>query len=130
MFLLFKKMKVFTHNLLTCNSKSCSLRYPLKIIPIKINKVETEFNDELTKRFIKKVDFSGLASALKDLNLNSKYDFSSLTQEDYEKNDFLEELHHVLFEILVVDGILECNGCGIKYPVNNGIADFVTNEEK
>ena len=123
-------MKIFTHNLLTCNNKSCTIRYPLKIIPIKTNQVQTEFNEELTKRFIKKIDFSGLASALKDINFNTKLDFSSLTQEDYEKNEVIQELHHILFETLIVDGILECNGCGIKYPINNGIADFVINDDK
>lgn len=123
-------MKLFTHNLLMCNSKSCKVNnYPLRIVPQKVDSLSVEFNEEQIKKFIKKVDFSGLMQGIKDLNLKEvKYDFSTLAAEDFEKEDVLQNLHGVLFEYVLVDGYMQCAGCGLKYPVNNGIADMVLNE--
>ena len=122
-------MKLFTHNILVCNSKSCKINnYPLRIIPIKMDNITTEYNDDLIKRFIRKVDFTGLKQGLADMGIKTKYDFTLLQEEDLLKEDVLGELHHVLFENVLVDGVLQCSNCGLKYPVNNGIADFVINE--
>ncbi len=122
-------MKLFTHNLLVCNSKSCKIgNYPLRITPTLVDVLKTEYNDELIKRFIKRVDFNGLMEGVKDMGIQTKYDYRNLKEEEFTDEAVLGELHHLLFECVLVDGILTCPSCGLKYPVNNGIADFVINE--
>jgi hypothetical protein len=70
-------MKVLTHNLLNCNKKACAGKnFPLKIVNT-LGKIDTmEFDEELIKRFLKKVDMPGLTSATKDVcmvNISSVY---------------------------------------------------------
>ena len=123
-------MKLFTHNILLCNNKSCNINnYPLRIIPQKVDFLSVEYNPELIKKFIRKIDFNGLIQGAKDLNTNNiKYDYSSLKEEDLEKEEVLKNLHNVLFETVLIDGSLQCSNCGTKYPVNNGIADMVLSD--
>ena len=113
-----------------CNNKVCNINnYPLRIVPSKVDVIPTEYNKELTKKFINKVDFNGLIQAIKDLNISDiKYDYKCLNQNDFENEEVLKELHNILFETILIDGSLQCSNCGIKYPVNNGIADMVLND--
>jgi hypothetical protein len=62
-------MKLLTHNLLNCNKKDCSGKnFPLKIISI-VGKLDNiEYDEELIKRFLKKVDMPALTSATKDVS--------------------------------------------------------------
>jgi multifunctional methyltransferase subunit TRM112 len=122
-------MKLFTHNILMCNSKTCKVNnYPLRIIPQKVDSISIDYNEELVKKFLRKVDYKGLIQGAKDINANIKYDFSSLNTEDFSKEEVLQNLHTLMFETVLVEGVLQCEGCGLKYPVNNGIADMVLND--
>lgn len=123
-------MKLFTHNILICNNKACKVgNFPLRILPTKVDNITLEFNAELTKKFVKKFDFPALMEAAGYLDVkNIKYNFAELKEADFENEDVLLHLHHLAFETVLVDGLLQCNGCGIKYPVNNGIADMVLND--
>ena len=50
-------MKIFTHNLLMCNKKSCTINnFPLKIISSNSKIINTDFNQDLIKKFLKKLD--------------------------------------------------------------------------
>lgn len=122
-------MKLFTHNLLKCNGKKCNINnYPLKIVATKVDKQAVEFNKDMMTKFLKKVDVEALISGAKDLGI-SNIDLSNLKEEDLIKENILKELHSLLFETVLVDGNLICNGCGLTYPVKNGIPDMVVDDE-
>ena len=64
-------MRLMTHNLLMCNKKGCTINnFPLVIKPTKIITNSVEFDEDLIKRFLKKLDFTALTSATKDVKLN------------------------------------------------------------
>lgn len=47
-----------------------------------------------------------------------------------EDTDFLQKLHHVLLEIDVTEGHLECPETGRKFPIQNGIPNMLLNEDE
>jgi multifunctional methyltransferase subunit TRM112 len=124
-------MKLLTHNILMCNNKDCSINnYPLKIIANKIINKKHEFDEDSIKRFIKKIDFKGLKSACDDLNINLKYDFDSLSEEQKNSSEFLQYMNNILFELIIEDGKLICNNCRREYKIENGITNFMINDEQ
>lgn len=124
-------MKLFTHNLLMCNKKGCSINnYPLKIIPTKIINVPHEYNKDSLIRFIQKIDFNGLKSACNDLNIQLKCDFEQLTDEQKKSKEFLDYMNNLLYEIIIQDGIIKCNNCGREYKIENGITNLMLNEDE
>ena len=51
--------------------------------------------------------------------------------DDYENNEeFLKKLHHVIMEIDVIDGDLECPQSGRKFPISKGIPNMLLNEDE
>lgn len=45
-------------------------------------------------------------------------------------NDFLQKLHHVLMEIDIVEGNLECPETGRLFPISEGIPNMLLNEDE
>ena len=71
------------------------------------------------------MDLNCLLSAIKDLEIPSSYDevsiVSGLEQADGESLDVLLcWLHHVLFEVHVIDGDLVCPESGRRFPIKEG----------
>jgi len=62
-------MKLLTHNMLMCNKKGCTINnFPLKIKCIKQGVQKFDFDEELVKRFLKKLDLPALTQACIDVN--------------------------------------------------------------
>ena len=65
-----------------------------------------------------KLDKNCLNEWCKNLNVY-KYDLT-LQIEELEKNeDFYTYLHHILFEIQIVEGALVCSNCIREYEIKN-----------
>lgn len=111
-------MKLYLHNFLQDNSDG-KIHYPLKIIPVKVEEVQCEFNFEMMQSFIKRIDFIALANACQDISQAFE------PPEDIEQldEDQLRILHHLLFEIEVVSGEL-VSPSGKHFPINSGIPDM------
>lgn len=51
--------------------------------------------------------------------------------DSYEDNEaFLRATHHVLLEVELVEGELECPDTGRKYPVSEGIPNMLLHEDE
>lgn len=51
--------------------------------------------------------------------------------EDFETNeDFLKKTHHILLEVEVINGDLQCPESGRKFPINDGIPNMLLNEDE
>ena len=57
------------------------------------------------------------------------YWYQRLKMEDFEKNEVLQLIHHLLFETLIVDGMLVCLGCKTEYEVKEGIPCLLSDED-
>lgn len=50
--------------------------------------------------------------------------------ENYESDeDFLKKMHHVMLEIELIEGELECPESGRKFPVSEGIPNMLLTED-
>lgn len=124
-------MKIFTHNLLMCNKKGCTLNnYPLKIKSTNTIIVPHEYNHDEVKAFLKKVDWKGLESACKDVNITLNFNYENLTEEQKNSDEFLKFMNNVLFETVIQDGTLYCEGCKREYKITNGISYLNLNDDE
>ena len=94
-------------------------QYPLKIIAEETKNEEIEYNEDLIKSAIRRIDFVGLSSACNDLgiNLSIPEDLNELGEAE------LKAFHHVLFEVQVVKGEL-VSPTEKKFPIIMGIPDM------
>ena len=123
-------MKIFTHNLLMCNKKSCTINnFPLKIISSNSKIINTDFNQDLIKKFLKKLDLPALTQAAKDLEIY-KFDLEKLNEDELNTLETLRYIHHLIFEVQIVEGKLLCNNCKREYLINNGIPNLVLNDNE
>ncbi len=123
-------MKIFTHNLLMCNKKSCTTNnFPLRIVSTNSKTVSVDFNQELTQKFLKKLDLPALTQATKDLQIY-KFDFEKLNEEEINNLDIVKYIHHLINEVQIVEGKLICNNCNREYIIHNGIPNLVLNDNE
>lgn len=57
---------------------------------------------------------------------------SELTESHKTGDDeeFLRSLHHVLMEVDIIEGVLECPETGRQFPITNGIPNMLLNEDE
>lgn len=51
-------------------------------------------------------------------------------EEALKNEEILKKLHHVLLEVEVVEGELECPETGRKFPIKNGIPNMLVSEDE
>ncbi|KAF1584279.1 Multifunctional methyltransferase subunit TRM112-like protein, partial [Eudyptes moseleyi] len=50
---------------------------------------------------------------------------------DYEGDEsFLRRVHHVLLEVEVLEGVLQCPDSGRQFPISRGIPNMLLSEEE
>ena len=54
-----------------------------------------------------------------------KFDFEKLSPEEIGNADVLQYIHHVLFEVQILDGALVCNNCTKEYEIRDGVPNMV-----
>ena len=55
---------------------------------------------------------------------------ADLPEDVGEDEDFLMNLHEILCSRHVVEGAMVCNNCSREYPINNGVANMLLNEDE
>lgn len=127
-------MRLITHNLLKCNARGLepSQGYPLRIDAERTEIIPAEYNEELVKNVIGKIDFPALRSAAANLSIGDAiHTMESFDVEAIQANEaFLKELHHLLFEVHVQDGVLTCPTTARKFPVKDGIPNMLLHEDE
>ncbi|KAI4488499.1 hypothetical protein M0802_011605 [Mischocyttarus mexicanus] len=123
-------MKLFTHHMLTSKClKGVTVGYPLEIIAKDIKVSELNFNSKFIANIVPKLDWLVLWKAAESIGHAGELPQQLI--EDYEQNiDFLKKLHHVLLEVEVINGELLCPESGRKFPINDGIANMLLNEDE
>lgn len=59
-----------------------------------------------------------------------KFDFEKLTPEELNSQDMLEYINHVIYENMIIQGVLICKNCKKEYIINNGVANMVLNDDE
>lgn len=53
----------------------------------------------------------------------------ALPENAAEDEEFLQKLHYVLLQVDVVEGFLTCPESGTQFPIRNGCANMLLNED-
>lgn len=65
------------------------------------------------------------------LKVGCSHDLPPTLAENYATdNEFLQKLHHVLMEIDIIEGNLECPETGRLFPISEGIPNMLLNEDE
>ena len=120
---LTSNMRLITHNMLKCNIKGVENGYPLRIEASSVEHVEAEYDEHLARRMLTKINLAAVHSAITDLKLN-------ISVSDSEDDSNLRLIHHVLFEVHVIEGILICPESGRRFPIKDGIPNMLLHEDE
>ncbi|KAM9763595.1 multifunctional methyltransferase subunit TRM112-like protein isoform 1-T1 [Dama dama] len=93
---------------------------------VRINPVE--FNPDFIARMIPKVEWAALLEAADTLHL---IEVPKEPIQGYEHNEeFLRKMHHVLLEVEVLEGTLQCPESGRLFPISRGIPNMLLSDEE
>ncbi|KAH8370620.1 hypothetical protein KR093_004344 [Drosophila rubida] len=122
-------MKISTYNFLTSMAiKGVKVGYPLKLTINKKNVVECEFNPVFIEKLLPKLDWSAVYGAAQVAECE---DIPQAQPDNIADNEaLLQKLHHLLFEIDVLEGQLECPETGRVFPITDGIPNMLLNEDE
>lgn len=123
-------MKLGTFNFLTSMSFSgVKVGYPLKLTVGRMQVVKSKFNVHFIGRLIPKLDWAIIYLAAQEVELADNIPMTRPENflEDYE---LLERLHHLLLEVDIVEGQMECPDTGRIFPIKDGQPDMYYNEDK
>lgn len=93
--------------------------------------IAADYNEDLVKNMLHKVNFPALKAAAINLQIGSLIQTSECIVEDIVADDtFLRELHHLLLEVHVQQGALVCPNTGRKFPIKDGIPNMLLHEDE
>ncbi|XP_067643079.1 multifunctional methyltransferase subunit TRM112-like protein [Eurosta solidaginis] len=123
-------MKLSTYNFLTSKAiKGVKVGFPLKLTIVKKDIVENEFNPTFITRLLPRLDWSAIHLAAQVAELGDDIPAEQPTNIT-ENEDLLKKLHHLLLEIDVLEGQLECPETGRVFPITEGIPNMLLNEDE
>lgn len=122
-------MKLLTHNLLSSHVRGVGPRgFPLRLQADEVRIHHVDFNPEFVARMIPKVEWTALQQAADSLSLA---EVPSGPVDGYERDEeFLRKMHHLLLEVEVMEGTLQCPESGRLFPISRGIPNMLLNEEE
>lgn len=97
-----------------CNLPKCRPKeLPLKLIVQQSEVREQEFDSELVKKTLERMNWSHLITTAKGLGENQLPE--QLDVQLMENEEFLRKMHNILFQFQVLEGALVCVECDRHY---------------
>jgi multifunctional methyltransferase subunit TRM112 len=84
----------------------------------------------MVKSILAKVNWEALKGAAVNIGNSDIADVTAITEEVLENETVLRRIHHLLFEVSVVDGNLVCPESGRKFPIKDGIPNMLLIEDE
>jgi len=123
-------MRLITHNMLKCNIRGVEDGYPLRIQAENIEIIESEFDADMIKSMILKINWPALISACSDMAFTELNGLEELNEEAKSDESVLRRIHKVLFDVHLLQGHLVCPTSGRKFPVKDGIPNMLLHEDE
>ena len=102
--------------------------FPLLLQATEVRSNPVEFNPDFIARVIPKVEWTALLEAADTLHL---VEVPKEPIQGYEHNEeFLRKMHHVLLEVEVSEGTLQCPESGRLFPISRGIPSMLLSDEE
>jgi multifunctional methyltransferase subunit TRM112 len=122
-------MRLFTHNFLQCHAKGCTQdNFPLPITEAKLERRETELNHDFINSFLHKIEWEALLKTVQQLGMEVQ--LPSEKPDGPVSEEIAQQLHTILFETYVKDGLMTCQGCGHVYAIRDGIPNMLLAEDE
>lgn len=86
---------------------------------------ESEMDEQLVERMKETIEWDGLRAAVADLRK-----LKVLDVPEPNPNDSLMTLHHLLFNIHILEGVLACPETNREFVVKDGIPNMVLHEDE
>jgi len=99
-----------------------------KKLETELQELKVDFDGEFIQRLTDKIDWEGLKSALKDLHEQHYLEKIVLPETPSNDEENLQILHHLLTEIKIIEGSLQCPQTGRFFPVKDGIPQMIFEE--
>eukprot|EP01028_Stygiella_incarcerata_P013613 TRINITY_DN82865_c0_g1_i1.p1 TRINITY_DN82865_c0_g1~~TRINITY_DN82865_c0_g1_i1.p1 ORF type:complete len:154 (+),score=55.81 TRINITY_DN82865_c0_g1_i1:89-550(+) len=115
-------MKLLTHNFLTCIS--CG-EGELLLRASKTEERKSPQKEAFLMNIIERVDYQRLVRAWHMLGFSMEGVPTEIPEE--LSDEFLALLHHMLVEMVVIDGMMKCDKCGKEFLIENGIPHMIEN---
>lgn len=93
----------------------------------KQEEVEVDFNPEFIARLIPRLNWEAVCTSAQLIGCANQ--LPAEVPEDAPANEeFLQRLHHVLMEVDITEGTMECPETGRQFPILNGIPNMLLEE--
>ncbi|CAD7083233.1 unnamed protein product [Hermetia illucens] len=123
-------MKLITYNFLTSKCiRGVKVGYPLKLKIVQKEVVQTDFNPEFITRLLPRLDYPTVHMAAELVDCAEGVP-KELGENYAADQDLLQKLHHILLEIDIIEGQLECPETGRIFPITQGIPNMLLNEDE
>lgn len=121
-------MKLLTHNMLSCHIKGVTNGYPFKIEAAKVEEADIDFDANFLRNIWPRIEWPALREAAETLGMTGLPE--QVTPEMLQEDDFLQQFHHALMEIALIEGALICPETGRRFTVSKGIPNLLLNEDE
>ncbi|XP_054254510.1 multifunctional methyltransferase subunit TRM112-like protein isoform X2 [Indicator indicator] len=118
-------MKLLTHNMLTSHVRGLKPGggFPLQIQASEVRVRPVPFNADFVARLVPRLHWAALLQAAESLPPEPS--------PGYEEDEaFLRRLHHLLLEVEVLEGVLQCPDSGRRFPISRGVPNMLLSEEE
>ncbi len=85
-------------------------------------------NTDFLRSILEKLEWKVLCNACKEIGEEPLPE--EVSEEMLQDAAFLQQLHHVLVEVVIVEGSLICPESGRVFPIQNGIPNMLLNEDE
>ena len=92
--------------------------------------VKNDFCADMIVPMLMRIQFRTLKSAASDLSIDSLDDIEEVNEVLMSDDGFLRKVHHLLFEVHVVEGYLVCPQSERKFPIKDGIPNMLLHEDE
>jgi multifunctional methyltransferase subunit TRM112 len=115
-----------------CDVCSTTKGYPLRIAATKIVVEDSPLDFELVTKLLPKLNYPAIVAAVQEIADQADPKLPEIPDDLPEELDasVLEALHHVLFNIHIVEGELICPDTGRKFPIKQGIPNMILHEDE
>lgn len=116
--------------------------YPLKIEATKLIVESSTMDSVLVTKMLEKVNYPALVAAIEDVRKTPNLDSdtaailakaapipSEAPAGDMEEAT-LKALHFFLFDVHILDGMLQCPDTNRKFPIKDGIPNMILHEDE
>ena len=117
--------------MLKCNIRGVENGYPLIIEAETVEEIPSDFDADLIRTMLGKINWSCFMSALSNLNVAEIDLLKDKPPEDMlASEDILLLIHKLLFDTHIQEANLVCPESGRKFPVKDGIPNMLLHEDE